>query len=253
MAKGNLANALAEIFPFEGGFTNDRRDPGNWTGGKVGVGELRGTNMGIAAHAHPTVDIKNLTKAQAEEIYRRKYATPLSFDNLRIGDDLVILDFGINSGVSRSAKYTQSISGVTQDGRIGPITLGAVAKIPSRDFIKRLCARRLSFVQSLAIWNTFGKGWSRRIAHMEAKALSWVSSKPQLEQDANEARGKAAGQGGAAIGTGGAGVADQATGATGLPVGVIVALAAIIIGALVVRAIIHSQRAAALGKAAKEA
>src|SRR5690606_26112011 len=128
----------------------------------------------LAAHRGRPVtkqDVRQLAKAEAAEIYDLRYWRPLAGDSLRNGDDLVVLDFGINSGIGRSAKCTQAIVGTTQDGKIGPQTLAALARMPSRDFIKRLSARRLSFVQSLAIWNTFGRGWSRRIAHMEATAL----------------------------------------------------------------------------------
>ena len=34
---------------FEGGYSNDKRDPGNYTGAKIGVGKLIGTNWGISA------------------------------------------------------------------------------------------------------------------------------------------------------------------------------------------------------------
>lgn len=49
------------IFKWEGGYVNDPVDPG---------GE---TNFGIAKRSHPDVDIKNLTKDQAKEIYRNEY------------------------------------------------------------------------------------------------------------------------------------------------------------------------------------
>jgi hypothetical protein len=52
------------IFDFvvgsEGGFTDNPADPGNWTGGKIGAGECRGTKFGISAGAHPDLDIANL-------------------------------------------------------------------------------------------------------------------------------------------------------------------------------------------------
>lgn len=246
MAKGNLRACLEEVWPFEGGYVDHPKDPGGAT--NMGI-----THQTLAAHRGRSVtkqDVRQLTKAEATEIYDKRYWRPLAGGSLRIGDDLVILDFGINSGVSRSAKYTQAIVGTTQDGKIGPVTLNAIARIPSRDFIKRLCARRLSFVQSLAIWNTFGKGWSRRIAHMEATALGWVSSKAQLEQDVKDARNTAAGQGGAAIGTGGGAVAVEQ--ASGLPVSVVVVAAVFIGGALLVRAVINSQRASALRVAANQ-
>lgn len=51
-----------EVGPYKnGGYTNDPVDPG---------GE---TKWGISKRANPDVDIKNLTREQAVEIYKRKY------------------------------------------------------------------------------------------------------------------------------------------------------------------------------------
>lgn len=69
MAKGNFAPSLADVLVHEGDYTADRRDPGNCTGGKVGVGETKGTKKGIAAASYPHLDIKNLTDAKIAEIY----------------------------------------------------------------------------------------------------------------------------------------------------------------------------------------
>ncbi len=61
------------ILPHEGGYTANKVDPGNWTGGKVGKGILKGTKYGIAANTFPNLDIKNITVQQAEAIYRKQY------------------------------------------------------------------------------------------------------------------------------------------------------------------------------------
>ncbi len=47
------------VFPHEGGYTNDPRDPG---------GE---TNWGISKRAYPNLDIKNLAMEEAKRIYKR--------------------------------------------------------------------------------------------------------------------------------------------------------------------------------------
>lgn len=246
MAKERFAACLEHLWPFEGGYVDHPEDPGG------------ATNLGITfdvlqrwrGRTITKQDVRNLAKSEAAQIYEARYWRPLSGDALRPGDDLAVFDFGVNSGIDRSAKYSQAIAGVTQDGKIGPITLAAIAAVPSRDFIKRLCARRLSFVQGLRIWETFGKGWSRRIASVEATALSWVSTKQELERDANDARNTAAGQGGVAVGAGGGAIAVDQT--TNLPLSVVVIAAVLIGGALLVRAVVNSQRAAALKAAAKQ-
>ena len=56
--------AFRRLIGHEGGYSTDRRDPGNWTGGKVGVGVLKGTKYGIAANTYPNLDIKNLVVFQ---------------------------------------------------------------------------------------------------------------------------------------------------------------------------------------------
>ncbi|GGA45762.1 glycoside hydrolase family 108 protein [Pelagibacterium lentulum] len=249
MAKGNLQRCLEHLWPFEGGYVDHPRDPGGATNMGITFAVLQAWRKQPISKA----DVRNLSKAEASQIYEARYWRPIRGDDLRVGDDLAVFDFGVNSGVSRSARYSQAVAGVSQDGQIGPVTLAAIGRIPSRDFIKRLCARRLSFVQSLAIWNTFGKGWSRRIASVEATALSWVSTKTELQKDAKDAQNKANGQGGAAVGTGGAGVVDQANEVSGLPIGLVLGLIAVVVVLLVIRAVINRQRAKALKKAADAA
>ncbi len=212
MAKGNFQPALADVLVHEGGYTADPRDPGNWTGGKRGVGLLKGTKKGISAAAFPHLEIKNLTDSQIADIYHGKYWVPIRGDDLPAGVDLSAMDYGVNSGVSRSAKDLQRVLGVDVDGRVGPVTL------------------------------------------LAAKALSWVSSKAQLEADAKAARDKAVAQGGgAAVGTGSGVGVDQAPDLSGLPVWAIVAVVAVVVAPLIIRAIVNAQRASALAQAAKEA
>lgn len=254
MANGNLKPCLAETLSHEGGFTNDKRDPGNWTGGKVGVGILKGTKKGIAAASYPHLNIKDLTDAQIAEIYEQKYWRPVRGDDLPKGVDLAVFDFGVNSGVSRASKYLQSIVGSTQDGKIGGETLHAAFLMDGPTLIKTLCSKRMGFVKSLAIWNTFGKGWSRRIAGVEAKALSWVLTKSELGAEAKAARDKATSQSGTAIVAGGGGFAfEQTTAFEGLPLMAIIAVTVLIAAPLIIRSIVNSQRASALTKAAKGA
>lgn len=57
----------------EGGFSQDPRDGGNWTGGAPGKGSLRGTKYGISAASYPTLHIDALTLADAKAIYRRDF------------------------------------------------------------------------------------------------------------------------------------------------------------------------------------
>jgi lysozyme family protein len=220
MAKKNFEACMEEVFLHEGGLSMIRSDPGNWTGGKVGVGELRGTKYGIAAHAHPGVDIQNLTKAQAREIYRRQYWAPVRGDDLPAGLDLVTFDPAVNSGVRRGSQWLQKALGLHDpDGKVGPVTLQAARAADPVATVKRACAVRMGFLQGLKTWGTFGKGWSRRVASVEAVSVRMAveamggKSRPVLLDAKAEAGAKAKTQvqaaGGTAVtSTGGATLAD---------------------------------------------
>lgn len=222
MAHRNFAAVMDEVFEHEGGLSMIRSDPGNWTSGRVGVGELRGTNFGIASHAHPTVDIKKLTKEQAREIYRRQYWNPIRGDDLPVGLDLVTMDPAVNSGVSRGARWLQEALGgsVAADGRVGPQTLAAAVQAAPVPVIQRACARRMGFLRGLRTWDTFGRGWSRRVASVEAVSVRMAveaaneKAQPVLIKAGQDARTAADREGQAAGGTAVTGAAGGSGAAT---------------------------------------
>ncbi|AKR58034.1 hypothetical protein XM25_20025 [Devosia sp. H5989] len=248
MAKGNLPAVLAETLAYEGGWSDHPSDPGGAT--------MKGITLAVFRRYRPGASkeqLRAISAADVERIYRDGYWGPVRGDDLPEGVDLTVFDYGVNSGPSRSAKDLQRVVGATVDGKIGPATIALVKASAPRAVIKAHCARRLGFVQSLAIWNTFGKGWARRIAGIEATSLSWVSTKAQLEADAKQARSTAAAQIGGAAGTGVVGTVDQTNHLSGLPIGLVVAAFVIVAGILAIRIVINNQRAGALANAAKEA
>lgn len=81
---------------WEGGFQNLQWDIGNWTGCEVGKGENKGTNWGISACSYPNLDIKNLTKREAEEIFFRDYWLASGADALSWPLNLLVFDTAVN-------------------------------------------------------------------------------------------------------------------------------------------------------------
>ena len=69
----DIKPALKATFAHEGGYQSMRGDHGNWTGGAIGKGELKGTKYGIAASSYPKEDIKNLTIDRAAFIYKNDF------------------------------------------------------------------------------------------------------------------------------------------------------------------------------------
>lgn len=156
--------AFRRLIGHEGGYSNDKRDPGNWTGGVVGKGALNGTKFGIAANTYPNLDIKNLTLAQAKDIYKKDWWDKLGGHGLHSAITFQLWDFSINAGKKRAIIELQQVAGVTADGVIGPKTIEAVNALDLNDVLLSLTAERLKFYTSLKTWPTWGKGWVNRVA-----------------------------------------------------------------------------------------
>ena len=154
--------AFEFVVGHEGGYTTDRRDRGNWTTGRIGRGELKGTKFGISAMSYPHLDIKNLTVADAMDIYKADYWDKARCDELPVGIDYLVFDAAVNHGVSRAVKFLQIAAGATPDGVIGPKTLAAVAKRDPLRLIEEFGAQRQLFWTEIKSWPTYGKGWTRR-------------------------------------------------------------------------------------------
>ena len=159
----DFARCLAFTLRAEGGFTNNPADPGNWTGGHVGAGELRGTNFGISAAAYPTLDIAGLSAAAAGEIYRRDYWAPLQGDALPLPVALAAFDAAVNAGPGRSVIWLQQAAGVAADGVLGAQTLAAIKAADALALAREALARRIDFYIGLPGWAEFGLGWTRRV------------------------------------------------------------------------------------------
>lgn len=115
----------------------DPADPGNWSSGKRGVGQLLGSNRGVtptalAAYRKVPIgsitagDMANLTVDEAASIAMAAYYKAPGFDRLpwnRITASIV--DMGWGSGTKQAIKLLQRMIGVTDDGVIGPATIAA--------------------------------------------------------------------------------------------------------------------------------
>eukprot|EP00873_Tetraselmis_striata_P030373 jgi/Tetstr1/450637/TSEL_037673.t1 len=208
-----------------GGWSNHAADPGGKT--MYGVTEAV-FHEWLRKKGHPIRPVRSITKDEALEIYFEGYWKPSGGPTLAEGVDLATYDSSVNSGVSRGRKWLlASIGG------------------PDHETVKKICAKRLSFVQGLGTWKVFGKGWGNRIADIQAKGVAWALSaqndnvvvREQLRDEAAESDKKAKQNqtGAGASGAGGAGTvgADRAVDipqwfAVGLTIGFI-ALAAFLI------------------------
>jgi len=167
--------ALEEILRHEGGYVDHPRDPGGCTN----LGITLATYRAHVSRGATCADVRGLTRATAARIYRRKYWDLVRGDDLAAGLDLAVFDFAVNSGPARAAKFLQRLLGVAADGIIGPVTLEAAERHDPRHLVRQLCQRRLSWLQRLRHWSTFGRGWSRRVRDVQAKGIAWADEERQ--------------------------------------------------------------------------
>ena len=105
-------------------------------------------------------------------MYKRQYWDRSSCDLLPSGIDYLVFDTAVNSGSGRAIKLLQGCVGVTVDGSLGPMTLGAVNDCTPEQLIEDYCKARLSFLSYLPTWETFGKGWTNRVNDVHQNAIS---------------------------------------------------------------------------------
>ncbi len=160
----NFDQAFDRLIGHEAGFSDDPKDPGNWTGGRVNVGELKGTKFGIAANTYPDLDIKKLALDDARRIYFRDWWQKIGADEIDGAIVFQMWDFAVNAGMSTAKRALQRAVSVTDDGRIGPRTIAAVKAMNVPDVLLRFNAQRLRYYTSLSTWPTYGKGWTNRVA-----------------------------------------------------------------------------------------
>lgn len=236
------------VAAWEGRYVNDSRDPGGPTDRGITQATLDdwSDRHGLARRS-----VKGITREQAQRVFWDDYWLKAGCQKLDVGVDLAVYDASVNSGVSRGRKWLLASLGGT-----APQT------------VNRICEKRLGFVQSLKHFTRFGKGWSRRIADIEAKGVAWAlsaantntvvitrelqaASKAAQKKSVAQTRGAA----GAAAGTGTAGggaavnpeIADQMG---GLVLGGLLTAGVLVAGYFIIRAIINSQRATAYAREA---
>jgi lysozyme family protein len=151
----------------EGGFQNEYADEGNWTEGKVGEGELKGTKYGISAADFPDLDIKDISEDQAVEIYIEKYWSAHYSGIEDQGVANKIFDMGVLFGEGTAVEYLQRILKITVDGAFGPGTLEAVNESDPISLLAAyktvLVAHALSIGAGKPNDRIFVQGWVTRI------------------------------------------------------------------------------------------
>lgn len=169
--QSNFDRSLSAVLKHEGGYVDHPRDPGGATNKGVTLATFRRFVKPDGTKA----DLKKLTTEQAGVVYRRQYWDAVLGAVMPLGIDYAVFDFAVNSGPRKAVSELQKLVGAKPDGVIGPKTLAAVNAAGASKLLEDYIARRLTFLQRLKTWPTFGRGWTNRLAGVRALALQMAS------------------------------------------------------------------------------
>ena len=164
--KDNWETAFAMVLKHEGGYVNNPKDPG----GMTNLGVTKRVWEEFVGHDVDEAAMRALTPDMVKPLYKKNYWDRIKGDDLPSGVDYAAYDLAVNSGTGRAAKYLQQIAGVPADGMIGPKSMEAISACDPEQTVDALCDMRLDFLKRLPTWDTFGKGWGRRVEEVKAKA-----------------------------------------------------------------------------------
>ena len=146
---------IEKVLEHEGGYVNDPNDLG---------GE---TNFGITKRFYPDVDIKNLTKEDAKQIYYKDYWKKNKCDKMPDQLKYIYFDMCVNMGKRTAVKILQRSAvnkgkDIDVDGGLGAMTLEAIKNVE----LTRVRAYRVKYyvdiVNKKPEQEKFYFGWFRR-------------------------------------------------------------------------------------------
>jgi len=144
--------AVEFVLRFEGDLSDDPKDSGGLT------------KFGISKKAYPDLDIRNLSRKDAIEIYRRDYWNKCKCNELPAPLALILFDSAVNQGPASAIRLLQKSLEVRADGVMGPETIAAAFRASLRIVVPEFIARRAYQYSLHPDVTRFGLGWMRRLA-----------------------------------------------------------------------------------------
>ena len=163
--------ALALILALEGGCADHPDDPGGVTCYGITQAAYGSWRRGRGLEPRPVTKIEN---TEVEAIYRERYWEPSGAEGWASaghpGIALYVFDAAVQHG------------------------LGGLRRLLTDDLVERLRSypllglailhtQRMEYYASLPHWDTFGRGWTRRIATVYREAVNWEHPKGRLLVD----------------------------------------------------------------------
>lgn len=169
--RDRFAEVLPVTLKYEGGYSNDPHDPG----GPTMKGVIQRVYDGYRdGRGQPRQSVRSISSAEILDIYRSSYWNLVRGDELPIGLDMAVFDFGVNSGPGTATKKLQQVLGLRPDAMMGPATLAEARRRDPVLLIRQYMDARRAYLRSLNTFWRFGRGWMARCDDLEAQCLACV-------------------------------------------------------------------------------
>ena len=186
MTASNWPAAIALVLRDEGGYAERALESGGAVNRGVTFTVFHDWRMARGHNAPTFADLKAMSVAETQDIYRAKFAAPIRFDDLPAGVDYLLLDSAVNNGAGGMFRMLAHALGAPRitNGRMDDITLSDIAQRGPESTINAFCDERMheqrSFrnyaapVKRLLPIVTFGMVWDRRVTAVRKRALAMV-------------------------------------------------------------------------------
>jgi lysozyme family protein len=157
---------IDSILAREGGYVDNPAD----RGGPTRFGITLATLAAWRGRPVTADDVRAMPESEARAIYAEQYIVRPGFDALPDPLRGVVVDAGVNHGTERATRLLQRAVGVEVDGRLGPVTLAAVASVDVRRLAVRTCTERVRLfgriITATPTQAVFAAGWLDRVADL---------------------------------------------------------------------------------------
>lgn len=168
---------VAWIKSWEGGFVNDPDD----LGGATNKGITLATFRAVYGKGKTVEDLKRLTDAQWEHIFRTKFWDRWKADSIRDVSVAYLLVQWVWGSGAYGIRVPQRVLGLDVDGIVGPKTIAAVNARNGRQLFDLLKAEKKAYFERICVSRPanrkFLKGWLRRLDSMNYRALTLNSGR----------------------------------------------------------------------------
>lgn len=183
--QSNRDFVLDHILINEGGYAERANEPGGAVNRGITFLEFQAWRKrhGQDPSTLTFKDLRDMPRAETEDIYEADYLAPVRFDQLPGGVDYALADFAVNGGVANALQTVREKLGFTRSQhdpawrvwRMEPELLWALKSHDPKVTITQICDARWEKMEKRPDFARWKEGWGKRLDRVRADAARLVA------------------------------------------------------------------------------